>query len=189
MLDFQAARWLMAKEVPPQAGNNHPTSIPTGVFKTADGHINIAAAGEEIFVRLARALGAPELAENPDYASDKGRLHHRDRLNADIEAITVTKTSAAWIESLNAAGVPCGPIYAIDQVFADPQVRHLGIARPVEHPTLGTVELVGQAVELSRTPWALHSPTPERGQHNAEILGELGYSDAEVARFAETGVV
>jgi formyl-CoA transferase len=189
MLDFQAARWLMAKEVPPQAGNNHPTSIPTGVFKTADGHINIAAAGEEIFHRLCRALNAPALAANPDYASDTSRLAHRDQLNAAIEAVTLTRSSAVWIDVLNQAGVPCGPIYAIDEMFADPQVRHIGIARKVDHPTLGPVELVGQAVELSRTPWNLHSPTPERGQHNVEILAELGYSEADIAALHEAKVI
>jgi formyl-CoA transferase len=189
MLDFQAARWLMDKEVPPQAGNNHPTSIPTGVFKTADGHINIAAAGEEIFHRLCRALDAPTLLENKDYATDKGRLRHRDRLNAAIEAITVTKSSATWIAALNKAGVPSGPINSIDEVFADPQVKHLGIARPVHHPALGQIELVGQAVELSRTPWQLHSASPECGQHNHEILTELGYSESEIADLREAKTV
>jgi formyl-CoA transferase len=189
MLDFQAARWLMAKEVAPQAGNNHPTSIPTGVFKTADGHMNIAAAGDDIFHRLCRALNAPELIESPDYRTDKDRLRHRDQLNAAIEAYTVARTSNAWIEALNAAGVPCGPIYAIDEMFADPQVKHLGIATPLDHPTLGPTEVVGQAVVLSRTPWELRSATPERGEHNDQILGEIGYSSEEIASLKEAKVV
>jgi len=189
MLDFQAARWLMAKEVAPQAGNNHPTSIPTGVFKTADGHMNIAAAGDDIFHRLCRALEAPELIEDPDYRTDKDRLRHRDQLNAAIEAYTVARTSNAWIEALNAAGVPCGPIYAIDEMFADPQVKHLGIATPLDHPTLGPTEVVGQAVVLSRTPWELRSATPERGEHNDQILGEIGYSSEEIASLKEAKVV
>jgi formyl-CoA transferase len=189
MLDFQAARWLMAKEVPPQAGNNHPTSIPTGVFKTSDGHINIAASGREMFKKLCSALGKPELAESPDYATDKDRLRNRDALNAAIEAATLTRPSADWIALLNEAGVPCGPIYSIDEMFADPQVRHLGIATPLDHPTLGPTQLVGQAVVLSRTPWELRSATPERGAHNAEILGELGYSTVEIADFEAASVI
>jgi crotonobetainyl-CoA:carnitine CoA-transferase CaiB-like acyl-CoA transferase len=181
MLDFQAARWLIAKEVPGQAGNNHPTSIPTGVFKTSDGHINIAAAGDEIYRRLCKALGAESLADHPDYAGDKLRSKNRDRLNAAIEEITRTRPSAEWIERLNAAGVPSGPIYKMDEVFADPQVRHLGMAQKVRHPALGPIEVVGQAVTLSRTPATMRRPTPERGEHTDEVLRALGYDDKAIA--------
>ncbi|HTT74407.1 MAG TPA: CoA transferase [Candidatus Binataceae bacterium] len=189
MLDFQAARWLLAHEVPEQAGNNHPTSIPTGVFATADGHINIAASGADLFSRLCKALGAEHLATNPDYANGRGRLHNRDRLNAAIEEITRTRPSAEWIDRLNAAGVPCGPIYTIDQVFADPQVRHLGIARPIDTPQHGHQELVGQAVDLSRTPWALRSPAPDKGEHTDAVLSALGYDEATIASLRERGVI
>src|SRR5246500_2208468 len=175
MLDFQAARWLLAGEVPEQAGNNHPTAIPTGVFVTADGHINIAGSGPELFARLCKALGAEQLATDPAYSSGKARLRNRDQLNAAIEAITRTRPSAEWIEILNRAGVPCGPIYRIDQVFADPQVQHIGIARTIESPAHGRQELVGQAVELSRTPWELRAPTPEKGEHTDAVLNALGY--------------
>src|SRR5690242_1806052 len=189
MLDFQAARWLMAKEVPGQAGNNHPTSIPTGVFKTADGHINIAAAGEEIYHRLCKALGAPGLTSDPNYDSDVQRRKNRDKLNAAIEEITKTKSSAEWIEILNKAGVPSGPIYRMNEVFDDPQVKHLGIAQAVEHPKLGRIELVGQAVTLSRTPSRLYSATPERGEHTDEVLREIGYDDKAIAALRESGAV
>ncbi|HEV2549207.1 MAG TPA: CoA transferase [Stellaceae bacterium] len=189
MLDFQAARWLIAKEVPGQAGNNHPTSIPTGVFKTKDGHINIAAAGNEIYRRLCKALGAPQLADDPDYGNDKARSKNRDRLNAAIEEITKTKTSAEWIERINEAGVPCGPIYKMDEVFADPQVRHIGIAQPVEHPSLGRIELVGQAVTLSRTPSKLKTATPERGEHTDAVLCELGYDAEAIAALRAKRVI
>ncbi|HEV8027043.1 MAG TPA: CoA transferase [Stellaceae bacterium] len=189
MLDFQAARWLIAGEIPGQAGNNHPTSIPTGVFKTADGHINIAAAGQEMFRRLAGALGAPRLAAEPDYADDKHRLKNRDKLNAAIEEITKTKSSADWIEILNRAGVPSGPIYRMNEVFADPQVKHLGIAQAVEHPTLGHLELVGQAVTLSRTPSKLETASPERGAHTDTVLRELGYDADAIAGFRAKGIV
>jgi len=189
MLDFQAARWLLAKEIPDQAGNNHPTAIPTGVFATADGHINIAAAGPELFARFCTAAGAEHLASDPAYASGRARLKNRDQLNAAIETITRTKSSADWIAVLNAAGVPCGPIYKMNEVFADPQVRHIGIARAVEHPTLGREELVGQAVELSRTPWALRSATPEKGAHTDEVLAGLGYDAAAIASLRSRGVI
>jgi crotonobetainyl-CoA:carnitine CoA-transferase CaiB-like acyl-CoA transferase len=189
MLDFQAARWLIAHEVPEQAGNDHPTSIPTGVFKTRDGYINIASAGDEIFTRLCRALGAPELAAHPDYRTGRSRSQHRKALNAAIEAITETRDSAQWIERFNAASVPAGPIYSIDEVFADPQVRHLGIAQPVEHQTLGRLELVGQAVTLSRTPSRLVAASPDPGEHTDEILKELGYADRDIAGLRQRGIV
>ncbi|MGE0260824.1 MAG: CaiB/BaiF CoA transferase family protein [Alphaproteobacteria bacterium] len=189
MLDFQAARWLIAREVPEQAGNDHPTSIPTGVFRTSDGHINIASAGDEIFRRLCRALDTPELADHPDYRTGKLRSDNRKALNAAIEAITATRDSAEWIERFNKAGVPAGPIYAMDQVFADPQVKHLAIAQPVDHPTLGRLELVGQAVTLSRTPSRLRTASPEPGEHSDEILRELGYSEGDVAGLRERRVV
>jgi len=189
MLDFQAARWLLAKEVPGQAGNNHPTSIPTGVFPTQDGFINIASAGEELYRRMCKALGMPQLAEDPDYATGKARANNRDKLNAIIAGVTEAKTSAEWIDLLNKAGVPSGPIYKMNEVFADPQVQHLGMARGVENPKLGHQELVGQAVSLSRTNWALRRPTPERGEHTEEVLRELGYNGQDIVRFRQEGVV
>ncbi|MCW3474381.1 CaiB/BaiF CoA transferase family protein [Limobrevibacterium gyesilva] len=189
MLDFQAARWTIGKEVPGQAGNDHPTSIPTGVFATADGHINIAAAGTEMYRRLCAALSADHLATNPDYASDKGRSQNRKALNAEIEAITRGKTSAEWIAELNKAGVPSGPINSMDEVFADPQVRHLNMTRRVPHKALGEVEVIGQPIELSRTKWEIHSPTPEAGEHTEEVLRELGYDDAAIAALHERKVV
>ncbi len=189
MLDFQAARWLIAKEVPPQAGNNHPTSIPTGVFRTKDGFVNIAAAGEDIYRRFCSAIGAEHLAEHADYATAKARSKNRDRLNSAIEEITKGYGSTELVDVLNRAGVPSGPIYRIDEVFADPQVKHLGIAQPVDHPTLGRIELVGQAVSLSRTPSQLRMPSPERGEHTDAVLGELGYDAAAIASLRQRGVI
>ncbi|MCX7931080.1 MAG: CoA transferase, partial [Rhodovarius sp.] len=160
MLDFQAARWLMAGEVPGQAGNDHPTSIPTGVFPTSDGHINIAASGNAIWARCARALGHPEWLEDERFKTAQSRSENRAALNALIAETTRTNTSAYWVETLNAAGVPCGPIYNIRQVFEDPQVRHLGIAQ-----ALDGVRYVGQPFTLSRTPSAIRRHPPKLGEH------------------------
>jgi len=189
MLDFQAARWTVAGEVAPQAGNNHPTSIPTGVFRTSDGHINIATTGMAMWDRLCEALQSPGIHENPDYATGELRSDNRDALNAEIEAVTVTKTSAEWIDILEAAGVPCGPIYSIDQMFADPQVQHVGMEHPVEHPDLGSMNLVGQAVRMNRYEPKTGMATPNRGQHTDEVLAAAGYSEDEIAAMREGGVI
>jgi formyl-CoA transferase len=189
MLDFQAARWTIGREVPGQAGNDHPTSIPTGVFATADGHINIAAAGNEIYRRLCVALGRPELADDAAFNTDKKRSANRKALNAAIAAVTVGRTSAEWIDVLNKAGVPGGPIYTMDQVFADPQVQHLGITRKVSHPALGDVEVIGQPIALSRSKWEVRTPTPEAGEHTDSILAELGYDAAAIAGLRARKVV
>jgi crotonobetainyl-CoA:carnitine CoA-transferase CaiB-like acyl-CoA transferase len=189
MLDFQAARWTIAKEVPGQAGNNHPTSIPTGVFATADGHINIAAAGDDIYRRLCKALGAEHLITDPLFATGQARSDNRDQLNETIEAITRGRTSAEWIEALNKASVPSGPIYRMNEVFADPQVKHLNITRTVPQTVLGDVEVIGQAIELSRTPWSVRSAAPELGEHTDAVLAELGYSADEIAALHARKVV
>ncbi|MBX6367134.1 MAG: CoA transferase [Rhodospirillales bacterium] len=189
MLDFQAARWLIAKEVPGQAGNDHPTSIPTGVFRTADGFVNVAASGQTIFARLCKALGAEHLLEHPDYATDAARSRNRVALNAEIQTVLCTRTSREWVERLNEAGVPCGPIYKMDEVFADPQVRHLGIAQKVQHPSLGEIELVGQAVRLSRTPSRIERASPERGEDTDAVLAELGHTADAIADLRQRGIV
>jgi len=189
MLDFQAARWLVDHEVPPQAGNNHPTTIPTGVYPTADGHINIATAGGEIYKRLCRALGDEDLITDPDYATGQARSDNRDALNERLNALTQKKSSAVWVKILNQAGVPCGPIYDIDEMFNDPQVKHLGMAAPITHSALGPIEIVSQAASLSRTPFRIHSATPELGEHTDEILDGLGIKAADVSSLKERGIV
>jgi formyl-CoA transferase len=189
MLDFQASRWLNAQEVPPQAGNNHPTSIPTGVFKTSDGHINIAAVGGAMWEKFCREIGAEALMNHPDYSTAAQRLKNRDALNAAIDGYLADRTSAEWIERLNAAGVPCGPIYTIDKMFDDPQVEHLGIVEEIEAGSRGTLRVVGQPVALSRTPSALVAPPPERGEHTDEVLREFGFSPAEIAGLREAKVI
>ena len=189
MLDFQAARWLMEKQVAGQAGNNHPTAIPTGVFKTSDGFINIATTGGKIWERCAEALGAPEWITDPAYASSSARSDNRDALNAAIESRTVTRTTAEWVDALNAAGVPCGPIYRIDQTFADPQVKHLHMAQLVPADNGGAFELVAQPVTLSRTPSHIAARPPEFGEHTDEVLREFGFSADEIATLKRCGAV
>ena len=177
LLDFQAARWTMAQDLPAQVGNNHPTNAPMGVFRTQDGYITIAAS-RPMWRKLCVALGVPALLERPEYATAASRVTHREALNADIEQVTQTKVSAAWIEIMNEAGVPCGPIYTLEDTFNDPQVQHLGIAQTVESPTLGPVTIIGQAFRLSRTPSCLARAAPECGADTDSILQGLGY-DAE----------
>ena len=189
MLDFQAARWLMEKEVAKQDGNNHPTSIPTGVFKTSDGFINIATTGGKIWERCAEALGAPEWIADPAYATASARSKNRNALNSAIEARTITRTTAEWVQRLNGAGVPCGPIYSIDQTFADPQVKHLQMAQQVLTDDGRAFELVAQPVTLSRTPSHIAARPPEFSEHTDEVLREFGFSAAEIAALRRSGAV
>ena len=189
LLDFQAARWLIAKEIPAQAGNDHPTSIPTGVFPTRDGHINIAASGGHIFARFCQVLALEHLPRDPRFADDASRSKNRAAINQAISEVTRLHTSADLIELLNKAGVPCGPINRMDEVFADPQVRHLKMAAPVQHDSLGEIEVVNQAVKLSRTPNRIVQPTPEKGEHTDEILREYGYDDTSIAEFRARNIV
>ncbi|MGO4713466.1 CaiB/BaiF CoA transferase family protein [Bradyrhizobium sp. 2TAF24] len=189
MLDFQAARWLMHQEVPKQAGNNHPTSIPTGAFRTSDGYINIAATGLNMWERLAQAIGAPELLDDERFKTSAGRSANRDALNAAIEEKTRGRPSTDWVEILNAASVPCGPIYTVDQMFEDAQVRHLGIAQDVPNPEARPIRLVGQPVTLSRTPSRMAARPPEVGEHTDAVLSEFGFSPAEIADLRAAKIV
>ncbi|MGM5033840.1 CaiB/BaiF CoA transferase family protein [Tardiphaga sp. 803_E3_N1_3] len=189
MLDFQAARWLMEQDVPKQAGNNHPTSIPTGVFKTSDGYINIATTGGKIWERCAQAIGAPELITHPDYTTGPARSKNRDALNAAISACTKKRSTEEWVNDLNAAGVPCGPIYSVDQMFADAQVKHLGLAQDVPNDQNRKITLVGQPFTLSRTPSHMAARPPEVGEQTEQLLAEFGFSTEEIAELRRGKVV
>ncbi|HTE81624.1 MAG TPA: CoA transferase, partial [Reyranella sp.] len=190
MLDFQASRWLMKGEVAKQAGNDHPTSIPTGVFPTSDGHINIAASGNNLWKRFCAALDAPQLFDHPEHATPQLRSQHRKALNQRIGEITKTNTSAHWIDKINKAGVPCGPINTIDKTFAEPQVQHLGIARSVKHPKLGDIKVVGQPINLSDFPQPTSlQPTPDMGQHTDQVLAGLGYDKPTIEKLRAGGAI
>ena len=189
MLDFQAARWLSEKHVAGQAGNNHPTSVPTGVFKTSNGSINLAVAGETIWRRFVEAVDKKEWLEMHEFKDAKQRLKNRDYLNKLIEEVTISKTSDEWVEKLEKVGVPCGPINSIDRVFSDPQVKHLGIAQSVDTIPFGQTELVGQPFNLSRSPSIMKQRPPEKGEHNADVLLDLGFSNEELDEFKSKNII
>ena len=189
MLDFQAARWLSEKHVAGQAGNNHPTSVPTGVFKTSNGSINLAVAGETIWRRFVEAVDKKEWLEMHEFKDAKQRLKNRDYLNKLIEEVTITKTSDEWVEKLEKVGVPCGPINSIDKVFSDPQVKHLGIAQSVDTIPFGQTELVGQPFNLSRSPSIMKQRPPEKGEHSADVLLDLGFSNEELDEFKSKNII
>ena len=189
MLDFQAARWLSENHVAGQAGNNHPTSVPTGVFKTSDGSINLAVAGETIWKRFVEAVDKGEWLEMDEFKNAKERLMNRDYLNKLIEEVTITKTSDEWVEKLEKVGVPCGPINSIDKVFDDPQVKHLGIAQSIDTIPFGQTQLVGQPFNLSRSPSIMKQRPPEKGEHNEDVLLDLGYSSEELDELKSKNII
>ena len=189
MLDFQAARWTMQGEVAPQAGNDHPTLIPMGTYPASDGHFNICAPGSDRFRKLCEIIGAPELAAHPDYQSADDRSTHRRELNAAISAHTVVEPMSHWIPRFNDAGMPCGPINSIDETFADPQVQHLRMRAGVEHPSLGSFDIVRNAVSMSRTPHEIHRPAPERGQDTDDVLRDVGLTETQIAELRQRGVI
>jgi len=189
LLDFQAARYLMKGEVPPQVGNDHPTSMPTSAYRTKDGYINVAASGEGMWARLCTAIGREDMLADPRFKGLQKRAENRSELNSILNESLSRKTSAEWIEILNTASVPCGPIYGVDQVFSDPQVEHLAVATEVEHAKLGRFRVLAQPARLSRTPGRVVAPTPEIGEHTDEILKELDYDAAQIAKLRQGGVV
>jgi len=189
LLDFQAARYTMSGEVAKQVGNDHPTFMPTSAYQASDGYINIAATGPGIWEKFAAAIGRDDLLADEQFKIGKGRSEGRARLNAELSKTLIQKTSAQWVEILLKAGIPCGPIYGIDQVFADPQVQHLGAIGKVTHPELGELSLLNQSIALSRTPATMVASSPIKGQHTTEVLREIGYSDLEIEVFTNNHVI
>ena len=180
MMDFQATRWTMSGQVPEQTGNDHPTTVPTGLFHTADGVINVAAGGDEMWRRIVETLDIAEDSKAPELATEQARSANRAKVNAVLQARLLGDTAANWIERLNRAGVPTGPVNRMDQVFADPQVRHLGLAFPVQHPRLGEINLVRTPIQMPGTTNP-RNPTPDRGEHTDIVLGQFGFTPDEIA--------
>ncbi len=189
LMDFQAARHLIGGEVPKPMGNDHPTSMPTSAYPTQDGYINVASTGSQMWQRLCATIGREDLLAREEFSDEAGRSKNRAQLNAELSQALRARTSADWIERLNAAGIPCGPIYTMDQVFADEQVRHLGIAAPVSHPELGEISVIKNAAQLTRTPPQVATPLPAAGEHNDEILRELGYDAAQIEALRAEGAI
>ena len=189
MLDFQSARWLVDSEVPQQVGNDHPTSIPTGAFGTSDGSINLAIGGHTMWSKFCKILGLEELIDDDDYNTESKRSANRGPLNAQISKVIEQKTTEEWVSILNGSGVPCGPIYTIDQAFADPQVQHLAMTESVHSETLGDMDLVGQPIKMTRTPSSLKAPSPDPGEHTDEILEKLGFDPGQIADLHNRNVV
>ena len=189
MLDFQAARYAMLGEVAHQVGNEHPTSMPTNRYLTTDGAVNIAVAGDQTWQRLCKALGRQDWAEDEGYNTNAKRAARRDELNTGIAEIIATRTSAEWVADLTEAGVPCGPIYKIDEMFEDPQVQHLGVTQPLMTEPFGETQAMAQPFQLSRTKSKLSAAPPTRGQHTGELLEELGIDADEYAALQDKSVV
>jgi len=189
MMDFQAARWTIDHEVPAQAGNHHPTGVPMGCFAAADGYVNIAGASGRMLRRLCEAIGLPGIPADPRFDSAGKRSANRAELNALIAQRLRTRTVAAWVEDLNRAGVPCGPVYRMDEVFADPQVEHLAMTEPVEHPALGRLDILRNAVRMAGAPGTVRTPSPDLGADTDEVLTELGYPRAEIDRLRAQRVI
>ena len=189
MMDFQIMRWLMNKEIPGQTGNNHPTTAATGVYPTSDGFINLAAMGTEMFVRLVKALGRPDIAEDARFKDIKTRGQHRPALNELIAECTKEKPSAYWIDVYNKEGVPCGYIKNVKETMEDPQVVHLGMAKKLQHPKLGEISVVNQAVIMSRSKRDVFTAAPDRGEHNHEVYAEFGIRADRVDALAKAGAI
>ena len=188
MMDFQTSRWLIDGEVPSQAGNFHPTSIPTGVYKARDGYMNIAVFGSKIWERFCDILEAPEWVSDERYRDKMGRSVNRDTLNAEINRRLAKHERAWWIERLNAGGVACGLINNVQEMFAEPQIQHLKMVKDVVSAHHGPQRLVGQPVQLERTPSSVARAAPRRGEHSEEILRELGLQADELAPLKSKGV-
>jgi len=186
---WESAQYFSGGGIPEPMGSAHRMFGPYQAIRCADGYLTLGAANKRSWERLAQALGRPDLVDRPEYAEAEDRVRNRRRLAEEIEAITATQPRAHWMQVLEDAGVPCGPILDYAEVFADPHVRARGMVQEMEHPEAGHVRVVGPAVKLSETPARLRRPSPRLGEHTAEVLREIGYSDAEIQALAASGAV
>jgi crotonobetainyl-CoA:carnitine CoA-transferase CaiB-like acyl-CoA transferase len=189
LLDFQASRYLMKGEVAGQTGNDHPTMTPSSVYPTADGFINLAASSGRLYERLCDVCEKPEWKTHPQFGKLTDRTANRPAFNAALSEVLKTKPSAYWVEKLDEAGIPAGPINTIDKVFADPQVQHLGLAAPLMTGALGETKVVGSPLNFLGVKKEIRLPTPEAGEHSDEVLTWLGYSKAEIEQLRGTGAI
>ena len=189
MLDFQASRYLMDGEVAGQAGNDHPVNIPMGVFPTQDKPINIAASSPKLWTNFCKAAGHEEWLEVEEWKTNGGRSRDRKRINETIAAVTSQHSSDYWIEKLEEAGIPCGPVNNIKEVFEDPQVQHLEMAMPMQHRTRGDIKVVAQPVNLEGVETGFYRDMPNLGEHNDDILAEAGLTAAEIADLKAKGAL
>jgi CoA:oxalate CoA-transferase len=189
MLAYIASDYFATGMVPPRSGNDHPISAPYGLFPTRDGQLALAPPGDEFFGRLADALGEPALKSDPLYATGAARVANRAQINAIVGGKLATRPTAYWVETLNAAGVPCGPVQSVDQVFADPQIAAQEMVLEVPHPGHGVVRMVGFAMKLAAAPCRVQRPAPDLGEHSEDVLAELGYGEAARHALRAAGVV
>jgi crotonobetainyl-CoA:carnitine CoA-transferase CaiB-like acyl-CoA transferase len=189
MLDFQAARYLNDGDIPVAVGNDHPTSSPMGLYRASDGHFNLGASGQGNWRRLCELMGHPEWLADPDFATEALRVRHRQRLNEKLDPVFAQRTVAQWVDALNGAGVPAGPVYTVPQVFEDEQVRHLGVTKTLPTGFGKDRTFITQPVVLSRTPADVVAPAPGWGEHTEEVLRDLGYDDQAIADLKQRQVV
>lgn len=192
MMDLQAARWTVDGVVPGQEGNHHPTLMPMGCFESADGHVNVAGPSGRLWRGFCAAIGREDLLTDPRFDSGAKRHERRGELNGIIADVLRTRTTAEWVDTLTTHGVPAGPVNSMDQVFADPQVRHLALTAALEHPVLGRMDLVRHPVRMTGDggPSAtVRTHAPDPGEHTDEILAELGRTDEQIAALRHDGVV
>ncbi|MCS6891444.1 MAG: CoA transferase [Rhodovarius sp.] len=189
MLDFQATRWLQDGDLPGQAGNDHPVNTPMGVFPAADKPINIAASSPRLWEVFCRVAGREDWLRKPEWATPQGRTADRAALNAAIAEETRKRPAAWWVERLEEAGIPCGPINNIREVFEDPQVRHLDKVWHVPHPRRGRLPVMGSPLNLEGLTPGIRRGVPEAGEHAEEILAEAGLTAEEITELRASGAL
>jgi crotonobetainyl-CoA:carnitine CoA-transferase CaiB-like acyl-CoA transferase len=189
MMDLQAARWAIDGDVPTQEGNHHPTLVPMGCFASADGYVNIAGPAGRLLRRFCDVVGLPTLPSDPRFDTASKRSENRVELNSLIAQRLRTRTTAEWVAALNEAGVPAGPVYAMDEVFVDPQVKHLSMLAPVQHSTLGRLDLLRNAVTMTDAPSTIRTASPDAGQNTDEVLAELGFTRGDIDALRSRGII